>query len=173
MPKGRRSLPILALPPLPGTLRATSWTLPTKLSYGEYERLCRSFGGGARGLSNMLQWAAGDLICYGERLYGEKTYHALEFLGFDERTLSNYARVASVFPLARRRALPLTHAHHAEVAALHPEEQDEWLDKAAKEGWTRAELRRAMKRETAEASGPDPPHPPHICGTCGATWDGQ
>lgn len=170
----KRPLPALALPPLPGRLTATAWALPAQLSYTEFEKLCRGFGGGARGLSNTLQWAAGDLIVYGERLYGEKCYQALEFLGFDERTLSNYARVASAFPPARRRALPLTFSHHAEVAKLHPEEQDEWLDKTQKKGWPRAELRKALRATTGE-SGPDPPHPPHVCRQkdCGATWNGQ
>lgn len=164
----------LALPPLPGRLTATAWALPAKLSYAEYEKLCRGFGGGARGLSNTLQWAAGDLIVYGERVYGERCYQALEFLGYDERTLTNLARVASAFLPSRRRALPLTFSHHAEVATLHPEEQDQWLDKAQAQQWTRAELRKALKATTGE-SGPDPPHPPHVCRhkDCGVTWDGQ
>lgn len=159
----------LALPDLPGTITALSWSFPPDLSWPEYEKICQSFGAGARGLSNALQWAVGDLIVYGERKFGEKVYQALESLGYNERTLGNLARVAEVFPRARRHTLPVTFAHHAEVAALHPEEQDEWLDKAAKEGWTRAEFRKALRG--GKESDPDPPAcAVHICRRCGAEF---
>jgi N6-adenosine-specific RNA methylase IME4 len=53
--------------------------------------------------------------------------------------------VASRVETSRRREV-LSWSHHKEVAALEPAEQDAWLDRAEAEGWTRMDLRSAIKR---------------------------
>src|SRR6185437_1157814 len=56
--------------------------------------------------------------------------------------------------LSRRRDT-LSFQHHAEVAPLSPELQDEWLERAESEGWSRGELRRRLR---AELRAPARPH---------------
>ena len=50
---------------------------------------------------------------------------------------------------SRRREV-LSWSHHKEVAALEPDEQDEFLDKAIDEGWTRNELRTHVRRRNQD-----------------------
>jgi hypothetical protein len=147
--KKRRSLPArrdprqlgLALPGLPGTVTVTSLTLKGDLSYEEWERSCKLVGRVGRG----VQWWVADLVMYGEKKFGERMAQGVEAMGYDARTLTNIAWVAERIEPARRRA-ELSFGHHQVVAALDAKpDQDTWLEKAIKKGWTRAELRQAMK----------------------------
>jgi hypothetical protein len=74
-------------------------------------------------------WWVGDWIRYGNTRWGRKYTEVARITGLDSKTLRNIAYVASRFDLSRRRD-NLTWTHHAEVAALAPEQQDEWLDRA-------------------------------------------
>jgi hypothetical protein len=68
----------------------------------------------------------------------------MELTGLAYDTLSGYAMVAGRFTIGRRR-LNLSFSHHQEVFSLGSDvEQDEWLDKAAQEGWSSKELRKAL-----------------------------
>jgi hypothetical protein len=93
-------------------------------------------------------WWVGDWIRYGDARWGEKYTEAARLTGLDSKTLRNIAYVASRFRLSRRRD-NLTWTHHAEVAALSPEQQDEWLDRAValrlSPGDLRLELRTAQR----------------------------
>jgi hypothetical protein len=93
-------------------------------------------------------WWVGDWIRYGSARWGEKYTDAARITGLDSKTLRNIAHVASRFELSRRRD-NLTWTHHAEVAALTPEQQDEWLDRAGalrlSPGDLRLELRAAQR----------------------------
>jgi hypothetical protein len=131
----------LALPGLPGTVTVTALTLKGDLSYEEWERSCKLIGRVGRG----VQWWVADLVMFGETKFGEKAYQGIEAMGYDPKTLSNVAWVAERIEPARRRA-ELSFGHHQVVAALDAKpDQDAWLEKAIKKGWTRAELRQAMK----------------------------
>ena len=149
MKKKRRQLPTrrdprqlgLALPGLPGTVTVTSLRLKGDLSYEEWERSCRLVGRVGRG----VQWWVADLVMYGEAHFGERMAQGVESMGYDPKTLTNIAWVAERITPGRRRAA-LSFSHHQVVAALDDtKKQDRWLDKAEAHGWTRAELRTAMK----------------------------
>jgi hypothetical protein len=93
-------------------------------------------------------WWVGDWIRYGNTRWGEKYVEAARLTGLDAKTLRNIAYVASRFDLSRRRD-KLTWTHHAEVAALLPEQQEDWLDRALalrlSPGDLRVELRAAQR----------------------------
>jgi len=97
-------------------------------------------------IGQRLQWISkgihfwiGDWIKFGERKWGEKYAQALDETPFSLRTLQNDVWVAAAIEPSRRRE-ELTFSHHAVVAALPPAEQDRWLDRAEREGWSSRQL---------------------------------
>ena len=87
----------------------------------------------------------------------------------------NMVYVASRFDMRRRRQ-NLSWSHHAELAALDPDQQDYWLDRAESERLSvrclREEVRRARRLETAKAEleAPAEPHESEddiVCPHCG------
>src|SRR5690606_10905108 len=80
---------------------------------------------------------------YGERRYGEACSQAAE-VGYATQTLYNAASIASRIEISRRRE-NLSFSHHAEVAYLERDEQETLLDKAEENGWTRNDLRQAVR----------------------------
>lgn len=113
-----------------------------ELSFDEWQ----DFGQGLQRVEGAIQWWIGDWINYGERAYGEKYAQAIEATELAYDTLRQYAWVASnVQMLFRNNKLSWT--HHYAVAKCEPDEQRYWLDRAEKEGWSVAELRRMMKQQ--------------------------
>jgi hypothetical protein len=92
-------------------------------------------------------WCLGDWLIYGQDQYCGRYRVAIDSARLDYQTLRNYAWVARRFELSRRRSR-LSFQHHAEVAALPPEEQDRWLDLAEGKGWSRNELRKNIRTST-------------------------
>ena len=98
-------------------------------------------------------WLA-DWLRYGDEQkdWRERIEAALDVTDLSEKTLINVRSVARIEP-ARRRA-DVEFSHHLEVAALEPEEQTEWLDKTAENGWSvrelRLELRASRRRSVIE-----------------------
>jgi len=82
----------------------------------------------------------GDWLAYGERAYGETYAQALDATDYEYGTLRDAMWVTKQFALSRRRD-NLSWSHHREVAALPPDRQDHWLDRAEAEGLTRNGLR--------------------------------
>lgn len=113
---------------------------PLQLTFDEWERTGRQIVG----LVNSSVWCLGDWVVYGEKEYVDRYRRAIEAVGLDYQTLRNYAWVARKFEPSRRRER-LSFQHHAEVAALPPAEQDEWLDRAEERGWSRSQLRRKIR----------------------------
>jgi N6-adenosine-specific RNA methylase IME4 len=112
-------------------------------------------GRAIRYMEGAVQWWIGDWLNDGERHYGESYTRALEATGFEYQTAANYKYVAGRVDVSRRRE-KLPWSHHAEVAALEDADQDKMLGQAEAEGWTRAQLREAVRtrkrlaaRETA------------------------
>jgi len=123
-----------------GAATPTGLVLPSDLTYEEYEAV----GFALSLLKRKVTWAIADWIIYGERRFGERYAQACEVTGLAKGTLMNYVSTGLRVPPERRRA-GLGMGHHTEVAKLEPQEQIEWLDKAATNGWSREELRSRLR----------------------------
>lgn len=119
-----------------------------EIEYDRYEALCYFLGR----LNRSCSWWIGDLLNYGEQVFGHYVYQAAEATGLAPQTLANRASVCRHIPPSRRRA-SLPFGVHAEVAYLDPAERDRWLDRAELGGWTRATLRDAMRAARGIESG--------------------
>ncbi len=127
-------------------------------TYDECEALAAMCGH----VKRVTSWILGDVLLYSEARHGERYAQIEAATGLAVSTLQNYCSISKRVPPARRRA-SLDHGHHAEVAALEPHEQIEWLDKAEAEGWKRDELRAALR---VEKSG-EPCDHEYVCRRCG------
>jgi hypothetical protein len=104
-------------------------------------------------MNRCSQWWLGDWIRYGTSRWGEKYKEAARITGYDVQTLRNIAYVAGQIEISRRRD-NLTWSHHAEVCALEAVEQERWLDLAAEQRMSVADLRielRSSRRGEGEA----------------------
>jgi hypothetical protein len=113
-------------------------------------------------MDHAIRWWIGDWLNFGEEVYGEDAAQAVESTRserFDEaervtglapQTLINISSVCRRISKSRRRP-ELHFSTHEVVASLEPNEQKEWLARAVKEEWTRADLRAALH----EAQNPD------------------
>lgn len=119
-----------------GAITDTELRLPPDISYSSYEALAMMLGRVKRSTS----WLIGDLILYGETVYGEKYAQAITLTGLAEQTCANYASICKNIPPSRRR-VGISFSLHQEVAYLEPQQQNEWLDKAEQQEWTKAKLR--------------------------------
>jgi hypothetical protein len=108
-----------------------------------------------------VMWWLGDWLNYGEVEFGEKYSQVLDATDYSYGTLRNAAWVANAIEMSRRND-KLSFSHHSQVAGLPEAEQDEWLAKAAKEGWSRKELRDAIH-------GAPEPTEKCTCPICGAS----
>lgn len=135
------------------TVDRVTMELPADLPFDRW----RSIGRRICGVADASSWWLADWVAYGEERYGDKYREAVEITGVGYQTLRNYAWVARRFDVSRRRD-SLSFAHHSEVAALPPAAQDEWLDRAEEGGWSRNDLRAALKRLRAPHDGVDLEH---------------
>ncbi|MGA5419731.1 LmbU family transcriptional regulator [Streptomyces lavendulocolor] len=115
------------------------------------EKWCR-IGDQILAVSDSSAWWIGDWLVFGQQKYRDRYQRAMKETLLDYQTLRNYAWVARKFVPRRRRA-DLTFQHHMEVASLPEDQQDHWLDFAARLKWSKSELRRQIKASTA----PDEP----------------
>jgi hypothetical protein len=131
------------------TLTPVSWSAELNLALEEWVGQGRRLGAIARG----AHWWIGDWLRFGNAKFGERYVRAAKITGYEPQTLMNMAYVASRFPVSRRRE-KLSWSHHAEVAALDADDQDQWLDRAESERLSkrclRAELRHAQARSKRE-----------------------
>jgi hypothetical protein len=104
-------------------------------------------------MTRCSQWWLGDWIRYGTSRWGEKYKQAARVTGYDVQTLRNIAYVAGQIPASRRRD-NLTWSHHAEVCALEPDEQERWLDLAAEQRMSVADLRLELRTRRREEDDP-------------------
>lgn len=131
-------------------------------------------------LGRNIPWWIGDWLRYGNHAYGERYARAARITGYDAQTLMNMVYVASHCPPTRRRG-NLSWSHHAEVAALDPEEQDAWLDRAEAERLSvrclRQEIRTQLRgsdaaeqptlTESRDAVDSKPKEEQIVCPSCG------
>lgn len=160
-----------------GGFLPVAWIPERDLDVNEWARLGRNLGVMSRG----NQWWIGDWIRYGDTRYGEKYSRASKLTGYDVQTLTNYVYVATRFADITRRREKLSWSHHEAVAALDPDQQDNWLTLAVGLKWAvkdlRCELRARRGRSDDEpiengqgdpqrADG-DPPDEHVLCPHCG------
>lgn len=122
-------------------LTPTGLNLPANLTEADWEAIGENIA-----LSEQaMTWAIADWWAFGQTssTYGKTTAVAERF-GWKASTLKTYAWVAkNVQPSNRFAGLPFS--YHQEVASLDPYQQYEYLTDAEAEGWSHAELRRAVK----------------------------
>ena len=133
-----------------------SWIPIRDLDLAEWTAAGRRLGA----IGRCGQWGLGDWIRYGNAKFGERYSRAARVTGYDVQTLMNMVYVASRFTVSRRRE-NLSWSHHETLASLEPDTQDHWLDRAAADRLSIADLRhelRDWRRRTregiAEDSGP-------------------
>lgn len=114
-----------------------------------------AYGQALQLVQEAVHWILGDWLQYGEERYGEKYAQALDATSFSYGTLRNDRWVASRIEPARRRD-DLSWSHHQEVSSLEPEQQDFYLEEAERQGWSKRELREAIRKERSDG----------VCETC-------
>lgn len=123
-----------------GTEPAVAWEPQRDLARHEWLVVGKRLGG----ISRCNQWWLGDWVRYGADRWGEKYTQAAKITGYDPRSLANMASIATAFETSRRRDY-LTWSHHVAVAALPEAEQEAWLDRAASESFSVADLRTELR----------------------------
>lgn len=131
-----------------GAISETELRLPPDITYEEYEALAAMFGR----LKRTTSWLIGDLILYGDAVYGEKYTQAIELTGLAPSTLANYASVCKHIPPSRRRP-GVSFSLHYEVAYLEPQDQERWLDMAVEGEWTKERLRQEIRGSKSDPLG--------------------
>lgn len=172
--------PTREISPASSTKPAVAWQPKRNLAKHEWLVVGKRLGG----ISRCNQWWLGDWVRYGAEKWGEKYTHAAKITGYDPRSLANMASISAAFRSSRRRD-NLTWSHHVAVAALPQAEQEFWLDRAAADGLSvadlRTELRAAPKRRKraseaepggllmrgSQGSEPEGPGPQILCPQCG------
>ncbi|MFE6194464.1 LmbU family transcriptional regulator [Streptomyces sp. NPDC057838] len=121
--------------------------IPMGLAFEEWERAGRQLSG----LLNSSSWWLGDWLVYGKDHYADRYELGIRAAGLQYQTLRNYAWVSRRFEVNRRRHA-LSFQHHAELASLHVEEQDIWLDRAEQMKWSTKQLRTALRAQREGAA---------------------
>lgn len=155
------ALEVGALEQAGATVTETSLKLsnPRELTWEQYQRLGQFLGT----LGQAYCWWVGDLLLYGEDLFGEEYAQIEASLPHSLHTLENYRSVAKRIPPNRRRT-GLSFGCHETVAYLEPQDRERWLDKAEEQGWKREGLREAI-RDAKEL--PTAEKGPERCRCCG------
>jgi hypothetical protein len=116
----------------------TEISLPDGLSLNEWRRIGHHI--------NVIYDSSAWWLVYGQSNYPSRYRDVIAETSLDYQTLRNYAWVARRFPPKRRRER-LSFQHHAEVASMTDDEQDQWLDRAERDRLTRNELRTRIRSE--------------------------
>jgi len=124
----------------PSSVTLVAWTPSRDLDFPEWAAVGRRLGA----MGRCCQWTIGDWIRYGHAKFGERYAPAARITGYDVQTLMNMVHVASRFEVSRRRKA-LSWSHHETVASLEPDQQDYWLDRAAAERFSVADLRLELR----------------------------
>jgi len=136
---GTNLAPLLRSLALPRECGENGLELPEGLAFSQWERT----GDALERVERMVGWWIGDWWAYGTHAYGERAKAAAESR-FELSTLMNHGSVSRAIEPSRRRE-GLSFTHHQAVTNLPLAEQELFLERAASEDWTRAELRKAIK----------------------------
>lgn len=132
----------------PNGVTSVGWVPPKELDAREWVLAGKRLGA----MNRCSQWWLGDWLRYGTSRWGEKYKEAARITGYDVQTLRNIAYVAGQVEISRRRD-NLTWSHHAEICALEEEEQEQWLDLAAEQRMSVADLRIELRTERRRREG--------------------
>jgi hypothetical protein len=154
-------------------MTAIVWQPGETLDLEEWIRLGTRLGSIGRGAA----WWIGDWVNYGNAKFGEKYSRAARVTGYDVQSLMNMAYVSSRFQVSRRREM-LSWSHHAEVAALSTQEQEQWLDLAERDRLSvhglrdklrvaRTQVRPALEENPQPPAEPDEADHALVCPRCG------
>jgi N6-adenosine-specific RNA methylase IME4 len=132
------------LAPVLGTLTATSWAPPDELTQEKWRQCVKQIAH----MHKASAWWLGDVWACGEgRKWGAGQEFADE-IGVDYGAITTYAWVCRKISI---RIENLSFGHHHLVASLDPDEQENWLERAAIGGWSvrdmRLELYRGRKQQ--------------------------
>lgn len=122
------------------TMTAVGLEVPADISEGEWLALMQRM----RGLDSGVAWAIGALINHAEKIWGQ-SYEQLEAVtGYKYQTLADYAWLDRTVPFSIRIE-KLSPSHHRAVAGLPKDaEKAYWLNEAATNDWSVAELKRQV-----------------------------
>ena len=95
-----------------------------------------------------MHWWVGDWAIYGENQYGDAYAEIVEATGLNYQMVADDKYVCGRIQFSSRNE-NLTFKHHRVVAPLPLKQQDRWLARAEKEGWSAGELRRQIKLAAA------------------------
>jgi N6-adenosine-specific RNA methylase IME4 len=128
-------------------------------------------------------WLA-DWLRYGDSRHEwqERLEQAIDATGYSEKTLKNVRAVGAIEKSRRREGIEF--GLHDAVASLEPEEQSDWLERAAENGWgvreLRLSIRAARRRRVLEGQATLTgmyrviyADPPWLYGDSGPTADGS
>jgi hypothetical protein len=119
-----------------------AWTPPDGLDRQAWILQGRHLGA----LSRKSNWWVGDWLRYGTAKWGEKYVVAAKITCYDTHSLENMVYVASRVDISLRRE-NLSWSHHFLVAALEPEEQASWLDRATECNFSVNDLRIELRAD--------------------------
>jgi len=126
------------------TLTATGLEVRGLPTFGEYQGV----GAFIQRVHKCSGFWLADWIVYGDSRPEWREQIDAE-MGVDkltDQTVREYRYVATHVP-ASSRLDGISFAHHQEVAKLSPDDQQAWLAEAKQEGWTKRELRYAIKTQ--------------------------
>lgn len=150
-------------------LTRTSWLPYHELRLSDWVEHGRALGIIGRGVG----WWIGDWLRYGNMKFGERYVRAQRITGYDVQTLMNMVYVATAYEPEQRRS-SLSWSHHAELAALPPDDRERWLDLAESNRHSvrclREELRRERRLVAVEAA-PELTAPVEVEADAGAPGD--
>jgi hypothetical protein len=152
-----------------------AWVPQEDLGQSEWLATGRRLGA----IGRCSQWWIGDWIRYGTARWGEKYVEAARVTGYDVASLRNMAWVAAQFDLSLRSD-KLSWSHHVLLAPLGAEEQRHWIEKAADERLSVADLRLELRarghgsrRGKTATSGESEGQGEDVCPHCGHRLSGQ
>jgi N6-adenosine-specific RNA methylase IME4 len=133
------------------TLSKTGAFIPADTTEDEWERAWTFL----RRAEGSVMWWLGDMLVAADDRWHDAYDRAKKDSGFADETLRNAEWVSSsVDPVIR--ITELSWRHHQVVAPMPARQQKKWLAKALSEGWSVAELKKAIREslldEAAEAN---------------------
>jgi len=132
-----------------------SMQFPDKLNWDQYEAIGKSLAQIADFSNVSLPWYIGDWLNYGEAKYPDRYNQAVKFTGLAYSTLCNYAYTSRHVPRHVRRPTLGISIHHEVASLKDTERQDELLRQAEENGWSKQEVRAAIKGKAPTKALPD------------------